>query len=405
MVIYNKIKKNIKEKTFWPKIHDKCFFLIQPVFSCVFRQLPIDDSKITFDSFEGTGFGGDPKFICEELLQRKLNLKIIWFVRKYHDNFPDGVTQVKINSIRAIYHQSTAKVWVDNTRTGHRTKKRPSQKYMQTWHGNLLGKKCEKDAEDKLWPGYIPVAQYDGMITNAFIVANRQSLDLAKRSFWLNDKVEYLKIGAPSIDLLLCAKNDDSIKKKVKQKFGISEETYIILYAPSFRDDGSLDGYKLDFQKLIHAFEHNTRRKCVMLIRFHPDVVQHEKSFAFTDNLINATRYEDLKELSLTADCLITDYSSVAYDFLILRKPIFRICLDFEKYKQLRDVYDEFYQLPYGICLSNEQAIETVNHFSNKEYQIKLDEYFKINTIYDNGTASKHAADWICSQLGIDGEF
>ena len=71
MVIYNKIKKNIKEKTFWPKIHDKCFFLIQPVFSCVFRQLPIDDSKITFDSFEGTGFGGDPKFICEELLQRK----------------------------------------------------------------------------------------------------------------------------------------------------------------------------------------------------------------------------------------------------------------------------------------------------------------------------------------------
>ena len=217
--------------------------------------------------------------------------------------------------------------------------------------------------------------------------------------------MEYLTIGAPSIDLLLCAKNDDSIKKKVKQKFGISEETYIILYAPSFRDDGSLDGYKLDFQKLIHAFEHNTRRKCVMLIRFHPDVVQHEKSFAFTDNLINATRYEDLKELSLTADCLITDYSSVAYDFLILRKPIFRICLDFEKYKQLRDVYDEFYQLPYGICLSNEQAIETVNHFSNKEYQIKLDEYFKINTIYDNGTASKHAADWICSQLGIDGEF
>ena len=89
---------------------------------------------------------------------------------------------------------------------------------MQTWHGNLLGKKCEKDAEDKLWPGYIPVAQYDGMITNAFIVANRQSLDLAKRSFWLNDKVEYLKIGAPSIDPLFCVKNDASIKKKVKQK-------------------------------------------------------------------------------------------------------------------------------------------------------------------------------------------
>lgn len=404
MVIYNKIKKNIKEKTFWPKIHDRCFFLIQPVFSCVFRQLPIDNSKITFDSFEGTGFGGDPKFICEELLQRKLNLKIIWFVRKYHDNFPDGVTQVKINSIRAIYHQSTAKVWVDNTRTGHRTKKRPSQKYMQTWHGNLLGKKCEKDAEDKLWPGYIPVAQYDGMITDAFIVANKQSLDLAKRSFWLNNRVEYLKIGAPSIDPLLCHKNDVSIKKKVREKFGISEETFIILYAPSFRDDGSLDGYNLDFLNLIHAFETSFQKKCVMLIRFHPDVVQHEDLFDFTDNLINATRYEDLKELSLTSDCLITDYSSIAYDFLIQRKPIFRICLDFEKYIELRDVYDEFYQLPYGICMSNEQALKVINNFSNEEYQIKLNEYFKINTIYDNGSASIHAADWICSQLGFNSE-
>lgn len=404
MVIYNKIKKNIKEKTFWPKIHDRCFFLIQPVFSCVFRQLPIDNSKITFDSFEGTGFGGDPKFICEELLQRKLNLKIIWFVRKYHDNFPDGVTQVKINSIRAIYHQSTAKVWVDNTRTGHRTKKRPSQKYMQTWHGNLLGKKCEKDAEDKLWPGYIPVAQYDGMITDAFIVANKQSLDLAKRSFWLNNRVEYLKIGAPSIDPLLCHKNDVSIKKKVREKFGISEETFIILYAPSFRDDGSLDGYNLDFLNLIHAFETIFQKKCVMLIRFHPDVVQHEDLFDFTDNLINATRYEDLKELSLTSDCLITDYSSIAYDFLIQRKPIFRICLDFEKYIELRDVYDEFYQLPYGICMSNEQALKVINNFSNEEYQIKLNEYFKINTIYDNGSASIHAADWICSQLGFNSE-
>ena len=142
-----------------------------------------------------------------------------------------------------------------------------------------------------------------------------------------------------------------------------------------------------------------------MLIRFHPDVVQHENLFNFTDNLINATRYEDLKELSITSDCLITDYSSIAYDFLIQRKPIFRICLDFEKYIELRDVYDEFYQLPYGICMSNEQALKVINNFSNVEYQIKLNEYFKINTIYDNGSASIHAADWICSQLGINSEI
>ena len=99
-------------------------------------------------------------------------------------------------------------MWVDNIRTGHRTKKRKNQFYLQTWHGNLLGKKIEKDVESKLWPSCVKVAKYDGSVTDAFLVANESVLNLAKNSFWLNNNVEYLKIGAPANDALFLYKDD-----------------------------------------------------------------------------------------------------------------------------------------------------------------------------------------------------
>ena len=388
-----------KQKKLYRMVKRKTVNIFRPSIIFLMRMFPISNTKVCFDSFEGTGFCGDPQSICIELHRIRPDLRIIWFVREKKNNFPSYIRQVNIDSIEAIYQQGTSKVWVDNTRTGHRTKKRSGQKYLQTWHGNLLGKKVEKDAEDKLWPEYISVAKYDGKITDAFIVANLQSLNLAKKSFWLNENVEYLKIGAPSMDVLFAKKDDEDFKHSIRTKIGIVDSTYVVLYAPSFRDDESTDGYKLDFQKLIRAFEQNVHRKCVFLVRFHPDVVQHDMLFKFSDNMINVTRYSEANDLSLVADCLITDYSSIAYDFLILRKPIFRICLDFDKYRRLRDVYNEFYSLPYGIYTSNSEAIKAIKEFDQKEYQRKLNDYFEKNPVYDNGTASKKAVEWICKQL------
>lgn len=395
----SKCKQYYKQGILIKMVKRKIVNVFRPFLIIIMKVFPINSRKICFDSFEGTGFGGDPKYICLELIRQRPDIKIIWFVREKKKNFPNNVKQVYIDSVAAVYHQSTAKVWVDNTRTGHRTKKRNGQKYMQTWHGCLLGKKCEKDVEDKLWPEYIPVAKYDGKITDAFIAANQQNLEWAQRAFWLNNNVEYLKIGSPSTDILINKKDDNVFKEKIRNKLKISSDSYVILYAPSFRDDGSTDGYKLDFHKLLEAFEQTTNKSCVMLIRFHPDVRDHDGIFSFTDKMINATRYDDVKDLSLISDCLITDYSSIAYDFLVLRKPIFRICLDFDKYKALRDVYDEFYQLPYGLFLSNDEAIKEIEKFNYEKYQNKLDVYFQRNTIYDNGTASKKAVEWICRQL------
>lgn len=396
-----KCKQYYKKGILLKMIKRKSVNMTRPIWICIMRLFPINNTKICFDNFEGTGFGGDPKHICLELMKRNPNLKIIWFVRKKQENFLRNIKQVNIDSVAAIYHQSTAKVWVDNTRTGHRTKKRKGQYYLQTWHANVLAKKIEKDAEDKLWPSYIPVAKYDGLVTDAFIVANKRYLEVAKSSFWLNPNVEYLKIGAPANDVLFQRKNDQEYIYSIKQKLSINDNAYIVLYAPSFRDDGSIDGYKIDFERVKEAFRKTTNRTCIILVRFHPDVVQHEELFTYSNDLINVTRYPDLKDLSLISDCLITDYSSTAYDFLLLRKTIFRLCLDFNIYKDIRDVYDDFYKMPYALAYTNDELVSEIMNFNNVDYQKALNKYCEINPVYDDGTSSKKAADWIERKLTI----
>lgn len=397
-MVINKIVKYKKEGILFQMIIKKIKYLMRPFWGRLFSFCKIDPDKITFDNFEGTGFGGDPKYICEELFTRKEEIKIIWFVREIKENFPSYIRQIKIDSIAAIYHQSTAKVWVDNTRTGHRTKKRTGQFYLQTWHGNIICKKAEKDAEDKLWPSYVPVAKYDGSITDAFIVANEMMEKFAKSSFWLNPNTEFLRIGSPSNDVLI-TKNKPEIIIDLRKKFHVDIDTYIILYAPSFRDDLSDAGYDADFPKILEAFQRKTRKKCVMFVRLHPDAVKFSNIIEYSENIINMTDYSDVKDLSLVADALITDYSSIAYDFLILRKPIFRLCLDFEHYVDIRGVYEEFFQMPYALCFTNSELIFEIGSYNEVKYEKEVDKFLERNVSFDNGHAAEFATDWILDKI------
>ena len=166
-----------------------------------------------------------------------------------------------------------------------------------------------------------------------------------------------------------------------------------------FVDDGSTNGYLTDFEVIKQTFKEKFNRDVVILVRFHPDVVELDHLIEYKDNIINVTRYSDLKDLSLIADCLITDYSSVTYDFLLLNKPIFRLCLDFDHYVSLRDFYKEFYELPYALFKTLDEFLSAVSKFDLNIYTYNIECYKKSNPFYDKGDASKLAADWIMNKL------
>jgi len=301
---------------------------------------------------------------------------------------PSGVRLVKYNTPKAILEASTAKVWIDNVRASHLTKKKPSQIYLQTWHGSFSPKLLEKDAETKLTKYYVKKAKYDGKITDG-ILSNSSLLDEQyERAFWLNKKTEILKFGLPRNDILFEKGSYEIVRKKIRLKYSINDDDYVVLYAPTFRDDNSTEGYTLSFQDVIKAFEEKTQKKICLLVRFHPNVRNYGILQKNENQTIDVTKYPDLQELVIASDAVISDYSTTIFDFALIKKPVFLLSLDIEDYQKMRGLMPIYYSFPFPFSKTNEQLIKNILDFSYENYNEQLTSFFSKHPIYDKGVCS-----------------
>ena len=128
--------------------------------------LPVFRRKIVFNNFYGKGYGDSPKYIAEEIRRQGLDVDMVWLVNDLSMDFPPGIRKVKLQSLKASFELSTAKMIVSNVRATLPYKKKQSQYYIQTWHGSVAFKAIEKDAIDKLRPDYVREAIEDSKMIN-----------------------------------------------------------------------------------------------------------------------------------------------------------------------------------------------------------------------------------------------
>ena len=374
-------------------------FLEHP-FGRILFFLPIKSNRIVFDNFGGKGFGDNVKYIAQGLIKANKDYELIWLVDNISNyEFPDIIKAIPIDSVLALYYRATAKVWIDNVRHLHPVKKKINQIYLQAWHGPFGPKKAEADAEKELGEDYVREAKYDGQIADG-IISNSKLLDNQfKRAFWLSDKVEILKYGLPRNDLLIKKRSCKGEVDRLKEKYNIEKNIFYVLYAPTFRDDYSIDGYKLEFKKIASAFSKKVGKEVNIIVRLHPNV-KHLSDFINYDNqLIDGTNYPDMQELMLVSDVLISDYSSSIFDFSLLKKPVFICALDLNHYKRVRGILPEFYEFPFPKATSNCEMIENIESFDKKLYFNKVNEYFNKYPNYDDGHATERVVQWIQSKM------
>ena len=111
------------------------------------RWLPVNRHKIVLNNFQGRGYGDSPKYIAEEIIRQKLPDDLVWLVADLNMELPSGIRKVKLQSVRASYELSTAKVIISNVKVALPYHKKRSQFYIQTWHGSMAFKAIEKDAQ------------------------------------------------------------------------------------------------------------------------------------------------------------------------------------------------------------------------------------------------------------------
>lgn len=401
-MVYSRLKYLIESGDILKKGYRKFFktFLEYPLGKLLYC-LPIKGNRILIDNFGGKGYGDNTKYIAEELIKSKNDYELIWLVDNISSyEFPEQIKTVKIDSVKALYMRSTAKVWIDNVRHLHPVKKKKGQVYLQAWHAPFGPKKAEADAEEELGEDYVREAKYDGQIADGIISNSRLLDEQFRRAFWLNENVEILPYGLPRNDYLAKQSGKNEIYDLLRSKLGFESECVYILYAPTFRDDYSLEGYRLDFEDITKRFSLKLNRKAKIIVRLHPNVWHQRDFINYGEDIIDGTTYPDMQELLLSCDILISDYSSCVFDFAILKKPVFLCALDLKEYEKTRGLLPEFYSFPFPFAGSNEELLDIIDNFNSETYFSKVDKYFEMYPLYDDGNASKKVVDWLEKKIG-----
>lgn len=363
-----------------------------------FKLYPLQNQKMIFDNFNGRGPGDNPKYIMDELLRSQQELDLVWVVKDDTIAVPSGVRVVKHGSLKAFYEWATAKVWVDNIRNSDRPRKRKGQVYLQTWHGSFGAKLVEKDVEESLSRWYVRMAKYDGKITDGILSSHRLQTDLIKRSFWLSDQTEVLEFGLPRNDDFFNQTEIKEAKEKIRHQYGIDDGDFVLLYMPTFRDNGDISVYDLDYEELIKACEEGFGKPTKILVRFHPNVdINFFKSAS--DQIINVSDASSPQDLMFASDMMISDYSSSPVDFMLLKRPVILYTPDYEIYTKRRPLDSSFNSLPFEKCFSEMDLRNQIKSFDLNAYFQRLNAFEETNKSFDDGHASKRVVEWLMKKL------
>jgi CDP-glycerol glycerophosphotransferase len=370
--------------------------LLQKIRAQIYRFAPVQRDKIVFDNIMGRGFGENPKYIAEEIARRGLKVRMIWLLSDMSAELPPYLEKIEYGTPRAKYEIHTAGFLIDNVRRKWIVPKKKNQVYLQTWHGGYAMKTIEKDAASRLPQDYVKQAQEDGLYCDAIVADGLQAEQIYRSSFWLKEDCEILKTGTPRCDILINQNGNPEIRKKVCAALGADASAYLVLYAPTFRNSGSTDGYIQDFSRIQTAFE-ASHGKTTVLVRLHPNIAKQAASLYTFENgsLVNASLYPDPQELVLAADTLVTDYSSIAFDFALIQKPVFLFRKDLAAYRAERELYEIFNDLPFPSGENEQALIEAIGGFSNDQYKVSLEAFYQEYPSYNIGTAAAQIVDWL----------
>lgn len=343
--------------------------MIAGVFSLLFSKRPLEN-KVVFMSFYGTKYDCNPRAISEKLHNLYPEIEQIWILRKRNNEIPIYIKQVKYMSINMFKELFTAKVWVDNSTKSLWTNKRKGQFFIETWHGGLGFKKFGSDAISDYSSFDNKRDMHSCNMTNV-ILSDSKSMTEIYRSAWPYYKGKIYECGFPRTDLLYNNELIEKEKIKVKQDLGISINSEILLYAPTFREDDDPKHFKLNYKEMAKKLSSYFNKKIVIVVKLHPWSVNLANQICeYDEDVINASQYSNMQGLIAAADYFVTDFSSCIFDYIILRKPAFLYADDFDEYiNSERGLYLDIKDLPFSISRSEDELINNIIKHDNEEYK------------------------------------
>ncbi len=349
-----------------------------------------DEKLILINSFGGKKYDDSPKAIYEYLKQdeRFKDYKVVWAFHEPEKFDVPGATVIKTDNLKYFITAMKARVWITNSgiERGLSFEKKGTI-YINTWHGTPI--KYMGSDEYKIDPSQMPVCKYDRQNAQSKFEA-----DVFSRVF--NIPYERMLVcGYPRNDILIS--NDRETQNKYKEKLGLPLDKKVILYAPTFREyerDSARNCVlrpPIDFEKWKKVLGDDY----VVLMRCHYEVAKLLNVGIDGEFVRDFSDYPTLNHLMLASDMLISDYSSIVFDYAILDRPIIVYTYDFETYKEKRGMYLDVREELIGGSVSEDELLGIIKNLDKQEALKKVREFRgKYVTAYGHATEGTVDALW-----------
>lgn len=374
----------------------KIRFIKNRIISLSYSLSKIDDKMIIFESYMGRQYSDSPKELYLYLLRYK-NYKFIWvFKDPNKHNIKTGI-KVKYGSKQYYKYYAKAKYWISNSRLNEALFKRKKQIYIQTWHGTPLKRlgydilktdnamNSLKDIQKKY--------SNDSKRYNYMISPSSYCSNIFKSTFNLKENTVIKEIGYPRNDSLFKYKKNNI--NKLKKKLNIPLNKKVILYAPTWRDNQHTSGigytYKLGID--LSILNKYLSKDYIILFRTHYFINNIIDLGKYKNFIIDVSNYENINDLYIVSDLLITDYSSVMFDYANLKKPMIFYMYDYSEYKNnIRDFYFDLDNLPGPIIKdeNTKKLCEVILKYNFDKFKLKYEKFNKKFNYLDSAkTAEK----------------
>lgn len=351
-----------------------------------------DQQLVVFESNFGKSYSGNPKYIYEELLRQKRSMRVVWIYqgKEKLKGIPGNVVQVHRGTPEYFNYLARAGYWVNNIRFTV-TYKPKKTVYLQTWHGTPL-KRLGLDIE----VSGPEVEARESFLKESrnwdyLLAQNEYSSRIFKRAFDVKGRI--LVHGYPADDILLSVSDD--FVSKIKTKIGLPKGKKVVLYAPTWRDDARKGGsweyafdLKLDFEKMRIELSPDH----VILLRLHHLIADKLDLRGYEDFIFDVSHYDDTTEILAISDLLITDYSSIFFDYMTTKRPILFYMYDLDIYQtKLRGFYlNEYTDLPGPILKDFKELLQAIKNIDIFE-KIYANKYHKLFDVYCGSQAQDSA--------------
>lgn len=360
----------------------------------LFCMMPLKPNKVLFASDSRSDMTGNFEFVFNEMLKRDLDFDYCFMLKsKIHSK--KSLAEIA----KLAYHFATSKfIFLDDFYPlVYPLKIREGAELIQLWHA-VGAFKTFGYSRMGLPGGPSPRSKNHRNYTKAIVSSKNIAKYYAEGFGIKEDKVK--ATGIPRTDVFFDELYQQNVKDQLYKTYPFLRDKKVIMFAPTFRGNGQRSAYypmeELELNKLYHAL----KDEYVFIYKIHP-FVQNDFSipYEYSDFFYDFSSYREINDLLFITDVLITDYSSVCFEYALLNRPMIFFAYDVEKYVEKRDFYFDYHSfVPGPLVRSTDEIIEKIETKAYKMEKIEpFVEYFFEDT---DGKSSERVVDELV--LGIE---